>query len=210
MKKILIAIGLCAFLGARQNSPTANQPEAETVTAQTPDGEPARLWNGYTKISPLDIPENAIKLISKDWMLITAGNEAAYNTMTASWGALGEIWGKPASIIAVRGSRYTHEFTEANEFYTLCFFEEAHRDKLQLLGTKSGRDTDKIKESGLTPVATPEGSTAFEEAWLILECKKKCIPLPSGRKTSTTRRYIRPPMVEVPIRPSIPSTSGRS
>lgn len=171
MKKILIAIALLSLMASCQNNSNTNeQTPAETTAAA--DNTEKNTWNGYTKVKAMDIERNAVTLVAKDWMLITAGNETSFNTMTASWGALGELWAKPVFISFVRESRYTHQFIEANDHYTLCFFDEEYREKLQLLGSKSGRDTDKIKESGLTPVATPKGSMAFEEASMIIECKK--------------------------------------
>ena len=171
MKNILTAFALCALLSSCGNNTAPREQTAEN-TPSTAAAEPAVQWNGYTKVKAMDIEQNAVKLVAKDWMLITAGDETSFNTMTASWGALGELWAKPVFISFVRDSRYTHRFLEANEYYTLCFFDEPYREKLQLLGSKSGRDTDKVKESGLTPVATPKGSMAFGEARMIIECKK--------------------------------------
>ena len=129
-------------------------------------------WSGFSKIEPTAISENAIQLIGKEWMLITAGDESAFNTMTASWGCLGEIWSKPVSMITVRDSRYTYEFLQKGDYYSLSFFSKDYRNTLATLGSKSGRDTDKIKESGLTPVVTPTGTMSFKEAKLVIECKK--------------------------------------
>ena len=172
MKKIVTLSALC-LLASCGNAPKTDETAAETTLPTTADTTtPPVQWNGYTKVKAMDIERNAVALVAKDWMLITAGNEVSFNTMTASWGALGELWAKPVFMCFVRESRYTHQFMQDNDYYTLCFFDEAYRDKLQLLGSKSGRDTDKIKESGLTPVATPLGSMAFAEARMIIECKK--------------------------------------
>ncbi|MDR2836767.1 MAG: flavin reductase [Bacteroidales bacterium] len=126
----------------------------------------------FVKISATEIPDNMIKLISQDWMLITAGNKDKFNTMTASWGTLGELWGKNVSIIFVRDTRYTYEFLNNNDSYTLAFFTDDYRTALQICGTKSGRDCDKVAEAGLTPRFLESGNVAFEEARLIIECKK--------------------------------------
>lgn len=126
----------------------------------------------YDKIKATEIPDNAIKLISKDWMLVTSGAANNFNTMTASWGSLGEMWNMPISMMAVRSSRYTHEFLEKSDTYTLSFFTNDYKKALTICGTKSGRDTDKIKESGLSPILTPSGSISFGEARLIIECRK--------------------------------------
>ncbi|MDR1055880.1 MAG: flavin reductase family protein [Prevotellaceae bacterium] len=123
------------------------------------------------KFDILKLHESSPKLIGKDWMLITSGNEGKFNTMTASWGTLGELWNKPVVVVFIRPQRYTFEFMEANDYFTLCFFDENYRDALNLLGTKSGRDSNKIEESGLTPVKTENG-IAFGEGRIIIECKK--------------------------------------
>ena len=112
--------------------------------------------------------ENAFDLISKQWMLVTAGNGEKFNTMTASWGGLGFLWNKPVAFVFIRPERYTHEFVEANERLTLSFYTEEWRKALQLCGTKSGRDTNKIAATGLTPVELESGAITFEEARLTL------------------------------------------
>ena len=114
--------------------------------------------------------------MAKDWMLITAGNEErGYNTMTASWGHLGSIWGHggglPTSVIFIRPQRFTKEFVDREEYYTLSFFDPEYKKALGYLGTKSGRDEDKIAAAGLTPVFVDD-TTAFAEAKLVLVCRK--------------------------------------
>jgi len=124
------------------------------------------------KINPDDITDNAFRLIGKDWMLITSGGMDSFNTMTASWGGIGELWHKNVSFIFVRPSRYTYEFLERNRVYTLSFFGEEHRNALSLCGSKSGRDIDKAGEAGLTAVQSENGSVYFSEARLVIECAK--------------------------------------
>lgn len=109
--------------------------------------------------------------IGKQWMLITAGNKDSFNTMTASWGGLGVLWNKNVAFTFIRPSRYTFEFCEKEEYFTLTFFPEEYRKALSFCGTKSGRDYDKCKETGLTPVFSEE-APYFEEAELVLVCKK--------------------------------------
>lgn len=122
------------------------------------------------KCTTKDITENAIKLFKNDWALLTAGNES-YNTMTVSWGEMGELWGKDVCTVFVRPQRYTFEFTEKNDFFTVSFFSEEYKKALAFCGSKSGRDYDKAKETGLTAFETGYG-TAFEQARLVLCCKK--------------------------------------
>jgi flavin reductase (DIM6/NTAB) family NADH-FMN oxidoreductase RutF len=105
-------------------------------------------------------------------MLVTAGTLDDYNTMTASWGHMGIIWNLPIAIAWIRPQRYTYEFANRYEEYTLSFFTERYRTALQFCGTRSGREHDKAAETGLTPVETDRGNVIFEEARLVLECRK--------------------------------------
>lgn len=118
------------------------------------------------------INENLFKLIEKDWFLITAGNKEEMNTMTANWGGLGYLWNKNVCFIFIRPTRYTYKFVEANDFFTLSFFEEKYRKELDFCGSKSGRDVNKIEKCGFTPIYFSEGGVAFEEAKLIMTCRK--------------------------------------
>lgn len=127
---------------------------------------------GYKRIAAENIPGNIIKMLSQDWMLITAGNNTEFNMMTASWGGLGYLFGKPAAFCFINPTRHTYPLMEKYETYTLTFYTEAYRSVLQYCGSNSGRDKDKVKESGLTPITTPSGSKAFSEAWMIVECRK--------------------------------------
>ncbi|MCQ2960553.1 MAG: flavin reductase [Bacteroidales bacterium] len=126
----------------------------------------------FKKISPLDIQENASKLIGKDYMLVTAGNQEKSNCLTASWGGLGFMWGKPVACIVIRPQRYTKEFIDREDFFTLSFFDESFKDMFAFCGSKSGRTVDKIKECNLTPFVTENGSISYEQARIVLECKK--------------------------------------
>ena len=121
------------------------------------------------QISELNI--NPVTLIGQEWMLLTAGTkENGYNTMTCSWGHLGNIWNGPTAVCYVRPQRYTKEFIDREELYTLCFFP-GYKKELGYLGTRSGRDEDKVAKVGLTPVFG-EGYTYFAEAKLVLVCRK--------------------------------------
>ena len=102
--------------------------------------------------------EDAFKLIANDWMLVTAGTEDHFNTMTASWGGIGIPWNRPVAFLFIRPERYTHEFLEANERLSLSFFTEDYRKALQLCGSKSGRDMNKVEAAGLHPQCSTGGS----------------------------------------------------
>ncbi len=118
-----------------------------------------------------DVKESPIQLISNDWALVTAGDATARNTMTVSWGGVGELWGKDVTFIFIRPQRYTLGFVEKNDYYSLCFFDEAHKDALKFCGAKSGRDYDKEKETGLTP-CLEEKAPYYKQAKLVLICRK--------------------------------------
>ncbi|MBP7828379.1 MAG: flavin reductase [Kiritimatiellae bacterium] len=119
-----------------------------------------------------DFRENPFRLIGQEWMLVTAGAREKFNTMTASWGGLGVLWDRNVCFIFVRPSRYTFEFLEKSAGFTLCFFDESWRDKLLMCGTESGRNVDKAAKAGLAPVFTKGGNVWFEQARLMIECRK--------------------------------------
>lgn len=125
----------------------------------------------FKEVKAEELQFNPFTKIGKEWLLITAGNEEKFNTMTASWGGVGVFWGENVVTTYIRPQRYTKEFVDANETFTIAFFDEKYRKALSLCGTVSGRDKDKVKEAGLTPYFT-DGTAAFEEADMILVCKK--------------------------------------
>lgn len=127
--------------------------------------------NAFQIISPENLVDNPFKLIGKDWMLITAGAKESFNTMTGAWGGLGVLWGKNICFCVIRPNRYTYEFMERSDVFTLSFLEEQYRDALTYCGTKSGRDVNKTAETKLTPVFNDD-SIYFAEARLVLVCKK--------------------------------------
>jgi len=126
----------------------------------------------FRTIPPTSITDNVFKLIDKDWMLVTAGTLEHYNTMTASWGHMGIMWNLPVAIAWIRPQRHTFGFAEKYSHYTLSFFTETYRKALQFCGSHSGRDYDKAARTGLTPVETKGGHVFFQEARLVLECRK--------------------------------------
>jgi len=126
----------------------------------------------FSKIPVKELNENVFRQIGDDWMLITAGTPDKFNTMTASWGTLGVLWHLPVAICFVRPHRYTFEFMETSDHYTLCFLEDQHKNILQFCGTRSGKDTDKIAETGLQSLTTENGNIYYEQCKLVLECRK--------------------------------------
>ncbi len=111
----------------------------------------------------------------KRWMLLSAGDFAsgAWNCMTVSWGFIGTMWNLPVAQTVVRPQRYTREFMDKYDTFTLCAFPDEYRKALSLLGSKSGRDGNKVAESGLRPMASSiVAAPSFAEADLVLECRK--------------------------------------
>ena len=129
----------------------------------------------FREIKPEELDFNPFQKIGKQWMLITAGNESGYNTMTASWGGAGVMWGKPSVTAYIRPQRYTKEFVDREETFTLSFYGEEYRKALNLFGTVSGKDRDKIKEAaerlGVGPCNLCEN---LEEAGKV--CAEKANP----------------------------------
>lgn len=167
-KLILAALVLSLVLTAckKQDLPP------QTMSKDTEASVPPQWEDLYEEIAPIDIPDNIIQLISNDWMLVTAGNRNHFNTMTASWGAMGELWGKDAAFIFIRESRYTFGFLQEYSCFTLSFFPVENREALKICGTRSGRDTDKVKEAGLEVIPSPTGNISFGQARMIVECRK--------------------------------------
>ncbi len=122
------------------------------------------------EINIRDIKESAVKMISDDWALLSAGNENGFNTMTVSWGGIGELWGKDVAFIFVRPQRYTKEFIDKEGMMTLSFFGGEYKKEMGFCGKYSGRDYDKMKETGLTPVFE-DGTVYIEQAKNVLILK---------------------------------------
>ncbi len=128
--------------------------------------------NHLENINPSELTENVIELIGKEWMLVSAGDSESFNTMTASWGSIGYYSNQPIATIFIRPERYTFDFIEQSDYFTLSFLPANYRQALALLGKVSGRDCDKVAQAGLTPIFTELGNPTFKEARLVLECCK--------------------------------------
>lgn len=128
--------------------------------------------DNFTKINPFSFSNDLLKKINSNWFLITAGNEDKYNMMTASWGTFGILWNKPVAQIFVRPSRYTHQFIIKNDFFSICFFDSSYSNILSELGSKSGRNFDKMNISALKAKVYENKTIFFEEAKEVLILKK--------------------------------------
>ncbi|MBE6885811.1 MAG: flavin reductase [Oscillospiraceae bacterium] len=125
----------------------------------------------FRQILPEELGDNPFSLIGKDWLLLTAGAPEDHNTMTVSWAGMGVLWNKNVCTAYVRPQRHTFGFMEREEYFTLSAYPEEYREALRVCGTKSGREINKAAETGLTPFDAG-GATAFEEARLVLLCRK--------------------------------------
>jgi flavin reductase (DIM6/NTAB) family NADH-FMN oxidoreductase RutF len=130
------------------------------------------MIDDFELLAPLKVDDNVFKLIGQDWMLITAGNLDSFNTMTASWGGMGVLWNKKVCFCVVRPTRYTYNFMEKSDYFTLSFFTEKYRSVLNFCGTHSGKEINKIEKTGLTPVEGSKGVVFFDEARLVIEARK--------------------------------------
>ena len=125
----------------------------------------------FKEIAPEELKENAFKVIGKDWLLVTGTAEGKSNAMTASWGGMGVMWGKPVAFLVIRPQRYTKEFIDRAEGLTISVFGEDRRKMMSYFGSVSGRDEDKIAKAGLTAVED-NGRVYFEEARMAMVCRK--------------------------------------
>lgn len=129
------------------------------------------IMNNFKEISPDQFRKNPFQLIGKEWMLITAGDKYKTNTMTASWGGLGVMYGKNVAYTVIRPQRYTKEFVDKEETFSLSFLDKKYKKMMSYLGSVSGRSEDKITKSGLT-IDWSDETPYFNEADHVLICKK--------------------------------------
>lgn len=125
----------------------------------------------FREINIRDIKQSAVKLISDDWALVTASADGVTNTMTVSWGGMGELWGKDVVFIFIRPQRYTYELLEKTDTFSMSFFGGEYKKELGFCGKNSGRNVDKFAETGFT-VSDFDGAAAIDQAKINLICKK--------------------------------------
>ena len=157
MKKSAIALlaALPLLLAACSHTPAADAPAG---------GE-------WRQIDPKELTDNPIVKVGSEWMALAAGREGDMNAMTIGWGQWGVLWGRPVVTVYVSSSRYTYEFMERNEYFTVTGFPEQQRQALSYIGSHSGRDGDKLADAGLTTQFTELGNPIFAEANLAIECR---------------------------------------
>jgi len=127
--------------------------------------------NNFKEVLPELIKKNPFQAIGKEWMLVTAGSPEKSNTMTASWGGFGVMYGKDVVFIVIRPQRYTREFIDQEETFSLSFLDKDYKKVMNYLGTASGRNEDKILKSELT-LEFSDNTPYFTEANTVFICKK--------------------------------------
>lgn len=148
----------------------AQEPLPPARVKPQPAGECEKL---FSKITFDQLPGNLNTYIRDEWFLLTGGTPESYNSMTAGWGGTGILWGKPVAFVFVHTNRFTYQFMEQKDIFTMSFMDRDARPALaNIFGRKSGRDTDKVSEAGFTPIATPEGGVSYQQARLIIVCKR--------------------------------------
>ena len=133
----------------------------------------------FKQISPEEVSDNVFTLVGKIFPVITAGKQDRFNSMTASGGGLGILFKKPTTWCILRADRFTLEMIQKEQTYTMSYFPNEYREQIVFLGSKSGRDTEKMKEVELTVIQTPSGNISFKEARLIFECKLTALITPN-------------------------------
>ena len=171
---LLAAVMLSACGGNKSGQAECNAGvcDADTVAKLSREEIKARTFAElFDTIDVKDIKESVFTLVGDDYGILTAGTPEKFNSMVTSWGGWGIVFGKPGMFHFLRSNRYTLEMMRERQTYTVTFFDGEFKDDVMLFGTKSGRDTDKMKETKLTGVQTPDGNMAYKEAKLILECR---------------------------------------
>lgn len=124
----------------------------------------------FKKVTIQDFQMQPFQEIGKDWLLISAIKDGVVNTMTASWGGVGVLWSKNVATMYIRPQRYTKEFVDNADYFTLTFFD-SYKPELSILGKKSGRDGDKISEVNFTTTMVDEQPT-FTQGKMVMVCRK--------------------------------------
>ncbi len=132
----------------------------------------------FKEISVKEVSDNVFTLVGEDYFAVTAGKEDNYNSMIGSGGGLGMLFKKPTTWCVLKADRYTLKLIEQEKTYTLSYFPIDYKKQMLFLGSKSGRDSDKMHETKLSHIQTPSGNTSFEEAKLIIECRLTQITTP--------------------------------
>lgn len=131
--------------------------------------------HAWTPVDPMELSMNPVSDFAQDWMALAMGNSRHFNSMTISWGTIGELWNKPVVIVFVSSDRASKQMMDESEYFTVTGFprSKACKDALVYIGTHSLRDDpDKTANAGLTVEFTEAGNPIFAEGRLAMECRK--------------------------------------
>ena len=146
---------------------------AEPVKQDKPDATTSATPKaGWRTIAPGEIKDNSVELIANINGILAMGNKEEHNAMTIGWGSFGVLWRKPIYTVYVSSSRFSHSLMEKNDTFTVSFFNKSHKEDVMYLGHHSGRDGDKISKTKFHLNYTDGGNPIFDEAFLVLECRK--------------------------------------
>jgi flavin reductase (DIM6/NTAB) family NADH-FMN oxidoreductase RutF len=162
---LIIATVVIAVLAIRTAGNKKSLQDIESINAENV------AIGKWKKIKPQEIEDNPVKLCD-NWLALASGKKGDMNAMTIGWMTIGRIWSDPVAMVYVSPDRYTFEFMERNEYFTITAFPDEEREKLLIIGTRSGRNSDKIKDAGLTVEYTELGNPVFAESRLMIECRK--------------------------------------
>lgn len=171
MKKYLVLLTSVLFLISCSGQSQGEKKEEVEPVKEVVDVKNLSFDEIFKSIKAEEITDNVFKLVGQDYTVITAGNEELYNSMTASFGGWGQLFSKPTTWCFLRANRYTLEVIKQGNTYTMSYFPDEYKDQVLFFGSKTGKDSDKMKETKLTMVKTPSGNISYKEARLIIECK---------------------------------------
>ena len=187
---LVLALGSC-------NQGTQQTAESGATASETAELSRAQIKTKtfdqlFKSIDVKDIPGEPFTLVSENYGILTVGNPDKFNSMVTSWGGWGIQFGKPAVFHMLRSNRYTLELIREQDKYTVSFFDEKYKQDVMPFGTKSGRNSNKMAETQLTPVQTPNGRMAYKEASIILECTLQGVTTvsPDDFKNEDNRKFI--------------------
>ena len=135
--------------------------------------KPLPVAEFYKNFEQCKVGEDTGKLFGQRVYLGTAGSKDHYNTLTLGWGTTGILWSRPVAIVYIRENRFSYRFFEESPVYVLSWYPQKYtKEVYKIFGGKSGRDTDKEKLSGFTPVETPDGGVTYLQADKVVICRK--------------------------------------
>ncbi len=174
MKKIIILLSAIVVFASCNNAPQKQPTNESTNPVKTTDMnvKDKSFDELFTKVDSSEIIKTlATLMVEEDHTVITAGTESLFNSMVASWEALGRYFRQPTTFCLLGANRYTLEFIKEQQSYTMSFFAEGFEDDVMQFGIKSGRNSDKMKDTKLTSILTPSGNPTYKEANIIIECR---------------------------------------